>query len=117
MIKIKRIYEEPSVDDGVRVLIDRLWPRGISKQRAAIDLWSKGSAPSPELRIWFNHKPENFTEFRGRYLEELSRNKDVEQLKQLELDNPVVTLIYAAKNPEVNHALVLKEYLDLAQDY
>ncbi|MFO0920125.1 MAG: DUF488 family protein [Candidatus Saccharimonadales bacterium] len=114
MIRIKRVYEEPSLDDGVRVLVDRLWPRGVSRQRAAIDLWSKESAPSPELRTWFDHRTEKFAEFRIRYLEELSRNQEVEHLKQLELDNTVLTLIYGAKNPEVNHALVLKEYLDLS---
>lgn len=111
MIRIKRIYEAPSANDGTRVLVDRLWPRGVTKERAALDMWLKEVAPSPDLRIWFGHKPERFKEFSHRYLGELAVNPAVNQLKELAAGASNLTLLYAAKDPLINHAIVLKEYL------
>jgi uncharacterized protein YeaO (DUF488 family) len=109
MIKIKRVYEEPTTSDGHRVLVDRLWPRGVTKADAALDEWNKDVAPSPELRKWFGHKPEKFELFRERYLNELEDNDAARQLQQA---TGTITLVYAAKDPEHNHALVLKEFLE-----
>lgn len=112
MINIKRIYDEPADGDGQRILVDRLWPRGVSKERAAIDLWLKEIAPSPELRVWFNHQPERFAEFRQKYLDELAENPAVTTLQTKQTEGGNVTLLYAAKDPKINHAAVLKEYLE-----
>lgn len=111
MIAIKRIYDEPAADDGYRVLIDRLWPRGVSKEKAAVDLWLKDIAPSPELREWFGHKPELFPEFQKRYLAELAKNPAVHTLQDLTKQHQIVTLLYAAKDTEHNQAVVLVAYL------
>lgn len=109
-IKIKRVYEKPSASDGKRILIDRLWPRGLSKAEAQVDLWLKEIAPSGELRKWFGHEPEKWDEFRKRYRAELDKNKDaVSQLKSAATGK--TTLLYAAKDTEHNNAVVLKEYL------
>jgi uncharacterized protein YeaO (DUF488 family) len=108
---IKRIYDEPSNGDGFRVLVDRLWPRGVSKERAVLDLWLKEIAPSPDLRTWFNHDPARFSEFTARYQTELDTNPAVEELKQLAAKHQTVTLLYAAHDPEINHAKVLQQYL------
>jgi len=96
---------------GFRILVDRLWPRGISKERAALDVWAKEVAPSPELRKWFNHKPERFKEFSARYTEELEHNSEVQKLKEQAKTHGSVLLLYGAKDPRVNHAVVLQEYL------
>lgn len=112
MLRIKRIYDEPAGSDGVRVLVDRLWPRGVSKPRAALDRWLKEIAPSPDLRVWFDHKPERFEEFSRKYSEELEHNPAVHDLKELMANNKVVTLLYGAKDPVVNHAAVLKRFLE-----
>jgi uncharacterized protein YeaO (DUF488 family) len=113
MVQIKRIYDEPNQDDGYRILVDRLWPRGVSKGQAAIDLWLKEVAPSPELRTWFGHKPEQFTDFKHRYTEELSNNPaTAELLKRLADSNQNVTLLYGAKDPAINHAVVLQQFLE-----
>lgn len=112
MIQIKRIYDDPAADDGTRVLVDRLWPRGISKERAALDLWLKDIAPSPELRIWFDHKPERFAEFSVRYHDELSHNPAVTTLEGLIGKAPNLTLLYAAKDPTINQAVVLQRFLE-----
>jgi uncharacterized protein YeaO (DUF488 family) len=114
-IELKRAYEEPSVKDGKRVLVDRLWPRGISKAEARIDLWLKDLAPSNQLRRWFGHRPEYFALFRKRYFKELSSPKAaaaLNQLYSLARRNNTVTLLYAAKDEQHNNALVLKELLD-----
>jgi uncharacterized protein YeaO (DUF488 family) len=108
---IKRIYDEPQAADGYRVLVDRLWPRGVSKQRAVLDEWCKDAAPSPELRDWFGHKPERFEEFKARYNEELRTNPAVGHLRALAADQPTLTLLYAAHDPAINHATVLLEYI------
>lgn len=110
-VRIKRIYDEPSENDGYRVLVDRLWPRGVSKEHAQLDMWLKDVAPSPDLREWFGHKPERFEEFSARYQDELARNPAVAELREILTSNASVTLLYAAKDPFVNHAVVLLDFL------
>lgn len=112
-ISIKRIYDDPSESDGTRVLIDRLWPRGVSKQRAAIDFWAKDLAPSTELRQSFGHKKEKFNAFSRQYVKQLrAHTADVDAfLKQIDRRRRL-TLLYGAKDPEVNHAVVLKQVLE-----
>lgn len=112
MIQIKRIYDEPSETDGYRILIDRLWPRGVSKEQAAIDLWLKDIAPSRELRIWFDHQADRFAEFSLKYDGELADNPAIETLKTILAAHPQVTLLYGAKDPNINHAVVLKKFLE-----
>jgi uncharacterized protein YeaO (DUF488 family) len=109
MIKIKRIYEMREVSDGYRVLIDRLWPRGIKKEEAQIDLWLKDIAPSSNLRQWFNHEPEKWVEFKKRYHQELNKNKNLIQ-DLLQKPRPL-TLLYSAKDEKHNNAVALQEYL------
>lgn len=104
-IFLKRIYDPYDETDGMRILIDRLWPRGISKEDARLDYWLKDVAPSSELRKWFCHKPELFEEFRTKYLEELQGEK-IEPLLEIASKNQV-TLLYGAKDPVYNHAVVL----------
>lgn len=111
MFKLKRVYEPPAADDGFRVLVDRLWPRGVSKEQAALDVWLKDVAPSPALRAWFGHDPAKFDEFAERYQAELAENPAAEHLRRLEREHQVVTLVYAAKDVEHNHAFVLREFL------
>jgi uncharacterized protein YeaO (DUF488 family) len=110
-IRIKRVYESPAEADGFRVLVDRLWPRGISREKACLDEWLKDIAPSMELRTWFGHKPERFEEFQARYQIELAANPAVQELRGLAAKHPVVTLLYGAHDPEINHARVLLQYL------
>ncbi len=110
-LKIKRVYEIPSEDDGIRILADRLWPRGISKQKAHLDFWFKDIAPSPDLRKWFDHREDQFKEFSAKYKKELQNNEDVKKVLDI-LKNQNVTLIYAAKSPIVNHAIVLKNFIE-----
>lgn len=110
-VKIKRVYEVPDKTDGKRVLVDRLWPRGLSKEKAAVDLWLKEIAPSTELRKWFNHEPERWSEFKKRYLAELTANRQaVEQLKTV-VKKGTVTLLYGARDEEHNQAVALQELL------
>lgn len=111
MIHIKRIYDEPAPADGFRLLVDRLWPRGVSKEKARLDLWLKDIAPSPELREWFNHEPDKFKEFSARYKSELAANPVVAELKKIIKENKSVTLLYGARDPQHNQAQVLKDYL------
>ena len=113
-IRIKRIYEPPSPEDGVRILVDRLWPRGITKEQASIDEWMKEIAPSAELRTWFGHRPERFAEFAERYKRELSeepRRGLVNRISETAVKKNV-TLVYAAKDPVHNHAIVLQDWLN-----
>ena len=110
-IKLKRIYEPASEADGLRVLVDRLWPRGIKKEDAAIDLWCKDVAPSAELRRWFGHVPERFAEFEHRYREELQQGDGYKELVAKISGHDVVTLLYSAKDHEHNNAVVLAEML------
>ncbi|HEV8326513.1 MAG TPA: DUF488 family protein [Nitrospiraceae bacterium] len=114
MIRIKRVYREPSLEDGVRILIDRMWPRGLSKERARIVEWRKDLAPTTSLRKWFRHDPAKWNEFRQRYQSELSRSGQVETAKELIRDShrKTITLVYGAADEEHNHAVPLKEWLD-----
>lgn len=111
MIRLKRAYEEPSKDDGERILVDRLWPRGLSKQRAKIDLWMKEIAPSTELRKWFGHDPKRWKEFSKRFLAELKGKKELVQELRKRARKGTVTLVYAARDEEHNEALILKKLL------
>mgnify|MGYP001324471864 CR=1 FL=1 len=110
-LKLKRAYLPPDRDDGKRVLVDRLWPRGVTKLDAAIDIWAKELAPSSELRQWFGHEPVRWLEFRRRYIEEIrARPDDFEHLRALVLDG-MVTLVYAARDELHNDAVVLRDLL------
>jgi transcriptional regulator, MarR family len=114
-LRIKRIYEAIEEQDGYRVLTDRLWPRGIAKAKAAIDLWEKTMAPSTELREWFGHIPERFPEFTERYLQELEDNSDATkfvELCQKQLEKSNVTLLYGAKDEVHNQAVVLQNFIN-----
>ena len=126
-IQIKRVYDEPSASDGTRVLVDRLWPRGVSKENARLDAWLKQIAPSPELRRWWNHDPARLDEFAVRYRAELGAAPEtaaaVQELRTLiagdgkttkttkATKTTTTTLLYGARDPEVNHARILAEYL------
>lgn len=112
-VALKRVYDEPEPGDGTRVLVDRLWPRGLSKERAHIDLWLKEVAPSSELRKWFGHEPEKFVEFRRRYEAELASESGQEALAKLRdmARREQVTLVFAAHDMEHNNAVVLRELL------
>jgi uncharacterized protein YeaO (DUF488 family) len=104
--QIKRVYEPASPSDGIRVLVDRLWPRGLKKTDARLTSWMKDVAPSPPLRTWFSHDPRRFVEFRRRYIAELKRNPALAELRKLGRGQ-LVTLLYGARDPEINHAVVL----------
>ncbi|HLJ78020.1 MAG TPA: DUF488 domain-containing protein [Acidobacteriaceae bacterium] len=108
-IKIKRVYEQPDKDDGLRILVDRLWPRGLTKEKARVDLWLKEIAPSNELRKWFGHDPNRWEEFQKRYLNELKGNPEAIRLLKAALDKGTVTLVYGAKDEDHNEARVLQE--------
>lgn len=114
VLKIKRIYEDPAFEDGKRILVDRIWPRGISKAEAKLDLWMKEVAPSTGLRKWFAHKPERYAEFSKRYEQELAAQEAKVYIEQLRswMESETVTLLYAAKDQKHNHALVLQEVLE-----
>ncbi len=111
-IKLKRAYDEPSADDGYRILVDRIWPRGISKKNAKIDKWLKDIAPSAKLRKWFKHDPDKWDGFKRRYFAELKENSSaVDEVLQI-AKKQTVTFVYAAKDKEHNNAVVLKEYIE-----
>lgn len=112
MLKIKRIYEKPEASDGMRILVDRLWSRGMSKEKAALDEWLKDIAPSPDLRIWFGHDPARFKEFSARYAAELHDNPALQQLVATVKARKNVTLLYGARDPKINHALVLQHEVE-----
>ena len=114
MIRIKRVYSEPSARDGFRILVDRLWPRGFSKERARIDAWRKELAPSTSLRKWFGHDPAKWIEFRDCYRKELARSDHADSLKELATlsRNKTITLVYGAADEQHNQAVVLKELLE-----
>lgn len=111
-VRLKRVYDEPSEDDGARILVERLWPRGMTKDRAAIDLWLKEIAPSPELRRWFGHDPAKWGEFQRRYRAELEANEEAVRTLCDWIRKGPVTLVYAAKDEERNSAALLKAYLE-----
>ncbi|MBF1403221.1 DUF488 domain-containing protein [Prevotella histicola] len=110
-MKIKRAYAPAEETDGYRILVDRLWPRGISKEKAKIDLWMKSVAPSSDLRKWFGHVPERFPEFTKRYKAELAESGALDDLRKVLSEHPDATLLFAAHDEEHNNAVVLKELL------
>jgi uncharacterized protein YeaO (DUF488 family) len=110
-VKIKRAYEPADDSDGTRILVDRLWPRGLTKQKARIDLWLKDIAPSTELRIWFGHDPSKWLEFESRYCNELNKKGDQISLLRQQASSGKITLIYAAKDEKHNEAIVLRKIL------
>ena len=115
VVMLKRVYEEPSSNDGYRVLVDRLWPRGLTKEAARADLWLKDIAPSDNLRRWYHERPTQWRAFREKYVAELSEDvpaKALEQLHAIAAKEKLVTLLYASKNTDRNNAVVLKELLE-----
>jgi uncharacterized protein YeaO (DUF488 family) len=110
-IRIKRAYEQPDREDGTRILVDRLWPRGLTKEKARVDLWLKDVAPSTELRKWFAHDPAKWEEFQSRYQEELKGNKEQLSLLRQEAAKGTVTLVYGAKDQQHNEAVILQRLL------
>lgn len=113
MIKLKRVYEKYDEDDGFRILIDRLWPRGLSKEKAKIDIWLKEIAPSDGLRKYFGHKTEKWDEFKDKYRNELVNKQDeIDEIKKLENQHKIITLLYGAKDDRHNNAVVLKEIME-----
>ncbi len=110
-IKIKRVYLQPGEEDRTRILVDRLWPRGLTKEKASVDLWLKEIAPSTELRKWFGHDPDKWKEFQTRYRAELRQNTEQVSLLKLEAAKSIVTLLYGAKDEEHNEAVVLQTLL------
>jgi uncharacterized protein YeaO (DUF488 family) len=112
MIKLKRAYEPPSKGDGLRILVERLWPRGVTKKKAAINLWLKAVAPSAQLRQWYGHDPTKWPAFRKRYWLELLDQGDLLALLKYVAQEKTVTFVYAASDQERNSALALKEFLD-----
>ncbi|WP_454782012.1 DUF488 domain-containing protein [Legionella sp. WA2022007384] len=111
-IKIKRIYEQLDSSDGYRILVDRLWPRGVKKETAAIDLWLKEIAPSNELRQWFDHEPEKWQEFKKRYINELAKKQEQITTITTKAKRQTVTLLYSAKDEKYNNAIALLELIN-----
>lgn len=111
-VAVKRIYEPYSPQDGYRVLVDRLWPRGMKKDSAKIDRWLKEVAPSTELRKWFNHEPEKWPEFQKKYKSELKDNEAWQELQQLSKQQKKLTLLFSTKEEKNNHAVMLSKLLD-----
>jgi uncharacterized protein YeaO (DUF488 family) len=113
MIRLKRVYDPPAEEDGSRVLVERLWPRGISKEHARIDLWLKDAGASPELRTWFGHDPGKWEEFRRRYFAEMRERKEVvKTLRELIRKKGTVTFVFAAHDREHNNAVALRDFLE-----
>ena len=111
-IRIKRVYEPYSVEDGYRILVDRLWPRGMKQEDARIDKWLKEIAPSTALRKWFNHEPEKWEQFRQKYHTELNQSAAFDELLSYLRENKIVTLLYAAREEKYNHAIVLQQFIN-----
>jgi uncharacterized protein YeaO (DUF488 family) len=111
-IQLKRAYDQPSKSDGTRILVDRLWPRGLTKAKAKIDLWAKEIAPSTELRKWFHREGGDWKEFRRRYLTELKNHRDEIELLRSKIRHGEVTLVFSARSREQNHAVILKEVVE-----
>jgi len=112
MIRLKRVYQEPEREDGLRVLVERLWPRGLKKEQVAVDLWLKEVAPSPELRTWFGHDPAKWEEFCRRYRSELENQPEPVNFLKEKSREGTVTLVYAARDERHNAALALKIFLE-----
>jgi len=115
-IRIKRVYEKPAKEDGQRILVDRLWPRGLTKEKAKIDCWAKSLAPSTELRRWYGHDPGKWDEFKSRYYKELQA--DPETLRELSarLRRGPATFLYGSKEERLNNAVALREYLEASEE-
>jgi uncharacterized protein YeaO (DUF488 family) len=111
VVKAKRIYEPPSKDDGYRIFVERLWPRGFTKERARFDLWFKDITPSPELHKWFHHDPERWNEFKKKYRKELEKSGMLLELKRIIREKKIVDLVYSTKSEEHNNAIILIEFL------
>lgn len=114
-VKLKRVYEAASQTDGKRILVDRIWPRGVSKEKAALDEWFKEIGPSKELRQWFNHEDDKFPEFAKKYRKELQTGEQkasYDKLKEIQKENETITLLFGAKNEKHNQAVVLKKMLE-----
>jgi uncharacterized protein YeaO (DUF488 family) len=111
-LQIKRVYEPPADSDGMRILVDRLWPRGLSKEKAKIDFWAKDVAPSNELRRWYQHEQEKWPEFQRRYFTELQNNPEAVEELIGKIGKGNATLLFSSKEASLNNAAVLKEYLD-----
>lgn len=111
-VSIKRVYVPPEKSDGFRVLIDRLWPRGLSKEKAKVDLWLKEIAPSTALRKWFNHEPEKWKQFEKKYREEIKNNPEALQVLKSKMKQGKLTLVYGAKEERFNDAVVLQNLLN-----
>jgi len=111
-IKIKRVSEQPDKKDDERILVDRLWPRGLTREKAGVDLWLKEIAPSTELRKWFDHDPEKWQRFRGRYETEIRHKDDLIEVLRQKARKGTITLIYGARDEKHNEALVLKQFLE-----
>lgn len=112
MIRLKRVYETPAPEDGLRVLVERLWPRGLTKEKARVDLWLKDVAPSPELRKWYGHDPAKWEGFIERYEQELTANPAVDTLLDLTRDHDPLTFVYAASDSQRNSARLLKQLVE-----
>ena len=111
-LQIKRVYETPSREDGMRILVERLWPRGLTREKAAIELWMKDIAPSAELRKWFAHDPEKWEQFKKKYWNELTHNQAAVETLRQHIRQGTVTLVYAAHDQQHNGALALQEFLE-----
>jgi uncharacterized protein YeaO (DUF488 family) len=112
MVRIKRVYDDPKRGDGARILVDRIWPRGLSKDKARVDRWLKEIAPSTRLRKWFGHDPEKWTEFKRKYFNELDAKEDLVRWIVEKSKEKRVTLLYGAKDEKNNNAVALKEYIE-----
>jgi uncharacterized protein YeaO (DUF488 family) len=112
VVRLKRAYEKPSKSDGERILVERLWPRGVTKERAALDLWLKDVAPSPQLRKWFGHDPAKWKEFERKYWKELKDHTDAVELLRRKAKQGAVTLVYSAHDEQHNAAVALKTFLE-----
>ncbi|MDD1655312.1 MAG: DUF488 family protein [Methanomicrobiales archaeon] len=112
MIRLKRVYEPASGDDGYRVLVERLWPRGVTKSRAALDAWCRDLAPMPELRVWFGHDPSRWEEFLARYWEELAEKQELMDALARKSAGGVVTFVYSSHDPDHNNAVALKMMIE-----
>jgi uncharacterized protein YeaO (DUF488 family) len=113
LTKVKRVYDLPKNDDCFRILVDRLWPRGLSKEKAKLDLWMKEIAPTEQLRSWFNREPSKWEEFQRKYHAELSgRQVDVIRLKELEREKGTITLVFSARDCEHNNVVALRSFLE-----
>jgi len=110
-ILLKRAYSDPEASDGFRILVDRLWPRGQSKDKLKLDLWAKSITPSPDLRKAWHHDPDRFDEFAEHYQQELNQNPAVDEFLEILSEHPKVTFVYGAKDEHINHAVILRDYL------